>query len=300
MNWEIGVILFGITTFFFYTGTVIKWDQEGIEALRHTQEIGELLGPLGTVLTGAFTKSVSLLGRMYVVHVSLLPILFLGVVVLHLLLIRHLGISPWPFGTLEEIRYRTEHESAKPFTTHVVRLLVYGLVILLVVLALAAAFPPPLRPAPKEGIEITKPPWPFLWLLPLEKYFEVKAILVAFGVLFLGLIAWPFIERAPELDPRRRPLAMAALGLALTVWAALTVWGAVNTARARRRMMSRPVVAFYVSLVSGTLVLGTITLALRSGRGPGVVAVGLAAALGLAASLVVLGRLLYKTSSSGE
>ncbi len=61
-------------------------------------------------------------------------------------------------------------------------------------------------------------------------------------------------------------------------------------------MMSRPIVAFYASIFSGTLFLGTITLAFRAGPNPAAVTIGVAAALGLAASLTVLVRLLHKTS----
>ena len=46
-NWLIGVAMFGLVTLGLFTGTVLKWDQEGFEALGHNIELGTLLGGAG-------------------------------------------------------------------------------------------------------------------------------------------------------------------------------------------------------------------------------------------------------------
>src|SRR6266542_3501817 len=43
-NWLLGVAMFGLTILALFTGTVLKWDQEGYEALSHNIEVGRLLG----------------------------------------------------------------------------------------------------------------------------------------------------------------------------------------------------------------------------------------------------------------
>jgi len=53
-NWLVGVGLLAVTLGFVFTGTVLKWDQEGVEALAHNWEIGELLGLWGVWFTGAW------------------------------------------------------------------------------------------------------------------------------------------------------------------------------------------------------------------------------------------------------
>jgi ubiquinol-cytochrome c reductase cytochrome b subunit len=40
-NWVIGVVLAAITAGLFFTGSVLKWDQESLEALEHNIEVGK-------------------------------------------------------------------------------------------------------------------------------------------------------------------------------------------------------------------------------------------------------------------
>ena len=56
-NWLIGLGLLAITLGLVFTGTVLKWDQEGFEALGHNVEIGNLLGAFGFWFSPEFTPS---------------------------------------------------------------------------------------------------------------------------------------------------------------------------------------------------------------------------------------------------
>ncbi len=60
-NWLIGVALFALITLALFTGTVLKWDQEGFEALGHNVEIGNLLGGAGFWFSAEFANQVSIL-----------------------------------------------------------------------------------------------------------------------------------------------------------------------------------------------------------------------------------------------
>ena len=79
-----------------------------------------------------------------------------------------------------------------------------------------------------EGIEVTKPPWYFLWVYPFEDWFGLRALIVAPGLLMLGLAAVPFLDRSAERDPRRRLgwVALAVVGVVALV--ALSVYGYVS------------------------------------------------------------------------
>lgn len=65
-NWVIGVVLAALTAGLFFTGSVLKWDQESLEALEHNIEVGKLLGRFGFWFAPTF-GGIPLLTRLYVV-----------------------------------------------------------------------------------------------------------------------------------------------------------------------------------------------------------------------------------------
>ena len=210
-NWLFGVVLAGITATLFFTGTVLKWDQESIEALGHNIEISELLGRFGFWFSPSF-GGIPLLGRLYVVHIAVLPFLFLFVLAIHLMLVKRHGMAPSPF------RKGREPEPARPFSSHLSELGSLALVLIGVLTILAVLLPPPHGPAPVQGIEVTKPPWPMLWLYPIEDVFGVSAILWATITIFAILFIVPFVDRSPERSPMRRlPIVIAGAVVVVTV-----------------------------------------------------------------------------------
>ena len=95
-NWLIGVSMFGLTLLAIFTGTVLKWDQEGYEALAHNLELAGLLGGAGFWFSPEFAAQTPILIRLYAAHVMLIPGLLLGLVTLHALLIKRHKISAHP------------------------------------------------------------------------------------------------------------------------------------------------------------------------------------------------------------
>src|SRR5262249_177709 len=64
--------------------------------LSHNLEVSKLLGGLGFWFNSDFSSHVSVLVRLYIAHVSLIPTLILGLLVLHALLVKRHKISPDP------------------------------------------------------------------------------------------------------------------------------------------------------------------------------------------------------------
>ena len=226
--WLTGAVLFLLAGGLLFTGTILKWDQEAQEAFGHNVEIAEVLGIFGFWFSPEFTDSVSLLIRTYVAHVSILPLLLGGVVGIHLLLVKRLKVSPLASGTPEEIDRRAREEAHLPFTTHLARIAYWTLVVLGIALVLSAVRPAGIGPEGVEGIEITKPPWYFLWLYPLENWFGLNSLVVAPAFLVAGLVLLPFLDRSRERDPRRRSPWIGLGALVLLGWAALTIYGYVT------------------------------------------------------------------------
>ncbi|HBY94836.1 MAG TPA: cytochrome B6 [Chloroflexi bacterium] len=214
-NWLVGLGLLAVTLGFAFTGTVLKWDQEGVEALAHNREIGELLGLGGVWFTSEFTRSVPILTRLYLGHVTLLPAAFTLLIIVHVYLIKQLGISPRATAEATSGPPMKE-QGASRFTTHLRRMAGYGLLLLALAALLALLWPAPLGQAGVPGAEVTKPPWMFLPFYPLEDLFGIRGLLISSVVLFSLLALVPFVDRSPWLSRRRRQWIIVA-GIILLV-----------------------------------------------------------------------------------
>ena len=221
-NWLIGVAMFALVLGAIFTGTVLKWDQEGFEALAHNLELGKLLGGAGFWFSDELASGVPLLVRLYVAHVAIIPGLLLALFGVHGMLIKRHAISPKPTAAAPA-GVDVANEERGPFTHHLRRIGAFALVLLAGLGALAVLLPPGVGPTPVEGIEVTRPMWMFWWVFSLENLFGLKAILVGSGALFGLLAAVPFIDRNPNRWWRRRPVAMVALALVITALVVLTI-----------------------------------------------------------------------------
>lgn len=229
MTWVTGVVLLALAAGLLFSGTVLKQDQEAVEALEHNAEIADLLGFAGFWFSSDFTDNVSVVTRLYVAHVSILPLLVGVLLAAHMLLIKRHRVSALPWGSATEVRRREAsalHDVA--FTSHLAHIGKWSLVLLGVVLILSGVEPAGVGPAGVQGIEITKPPWYFLWLYPMENWFGLAALYIVPALLALALIAVPWLDRSPERDPRRRKVWAALAVIAFAAWVALTIYGAIT------------------------------------------------------------------------
>lgn len=226
--WITGIVLFLLAAGLLFSGTVLKQDQEAYEALGHNAEIAKLFGAAGFWFSADFTNNISIVTRLYIAHVSIMPLFVVVVLAVHMLLIKRHRMAPLPWGTPAEIAERGSSEPTRTFTSHLRHIGLWSLVLFGIVLLLAGLLPAGLGPAGVEGIEITKPPWYFLWLYPFEDWIGLKALYIIPSILVAGLLAIPFLDRSQERDPRRRKLWMALGAVVLLGWLGLTIYGAVT------------------------------------------------------------------------
>jgi len=224
-NWLVGLGLFAVTLGFVFTGTVLKWDQEGVEALAHNREIGQLLGLWGVWFTSEFTRSVPILTRLYIGHLTLLPAAFTLLIAGHLYFIKYHGISKQATlnATVDE---ETPVDGTSSFIQHLRLLLGYGLLFFALAGVLAVLWPAPLGQVGIPGKEVTKPPWMFLPFYPLEDVAGIDGLIAGSGLLFLLLALVPFVDRSRWLSPRKRRwiiiagavLLLVLFGLGMYAW----------------------------------------------------------------------------------
>ena len=220
-NWLIGLGLLAVTLGLIFTGTVLKWDQEGYEALGHNVEAGNLLGGIGFWFSPEFTTSLPVIGRLYIAHIAILPAIGVLLLVAHFLLVKRHGISAKPASADAAVDGGpVPAKVGSTFAAHLVRMAGFGLVMLAVATVLSLIWPAGLGPRPVPGIEETKPPWMFLPFYPFEDWFGLAALLWVPGLLFGALALVPFLDRSPYRSPTRRRVVVA---VGITVAVALVV-----------------------------------------------------------------------------
>ena len=231
ITWMFGVVLLGIVMGFGFTGYLLPWDQLAFWATTvGTEAPGSMpvVGPMITeLMRGQADVGQATLGRFFVLHILVLPALFIGAVGIHLFLIRYFGTSPLS-GTdkPEPTKAEIGQDGGKPFwPNHVIKEGIASYIVLGVILTLAVYYPlmpgPPADPlSTPDGI---KPEWYFLPMFQLLKYLPEPIAVGLPGLAGLIILLVPFLDRSPERHPSRRPVAVwLGIGfLAITLTLAL-------------------------------------------------------------------------------
>ncbi len=221
--WWLGVLLLVLCIAWSISGFWLRWDQAAYWAAQ--VEIGIAAGGpvLGDVIRGlAFGGNEAgnlTLTRTYAVHVGLLPVLVIGLTVVHVRLARRHGPTPmgatrrtavsrWPNQTLLDV---------------IAMAIVFAVLLAYVVaeggVGLAA-------PADPTSTYDARPLWPVRWLFELRVLAgsaEQFAAMVAPALVAGFLIALPLLDRGPSHAPKKRVVWLGALAGVLAVIGALTV-----------------------------------------------------------------------------
>ncbi|MBI3893059.1 MAG: cytochrome bc complex cytochrome b subunit [Candidatus Wallbacteria bacterium] len=200
INWLIGVGLLLATLTFGFTGYLLPWDQLSYWASKVGTEIPGALPVIGSVLVkvmrGGEEITGATVGRFYTLHTLVLPGIVLGLVFLHLAIMRYHGITALP---------GKEHSRKVPFFPHHVMKDAISIYLTLAVLYVLVVVSPWKLHEKADALvtpEGVKPEWYFLWMYQFIKYFpqqigfmsgKVVGIVLSSGV--FGLLAL-----APVLD----------------------------------------------------------------------------------------------------
>lgn len=230
LNWIVGIILLHVVLAFGLTGYLLPWDQRAYWATVVTINIARqapLVGDwIAALLQGGGQVGALTLTRWYAAHVLILPALTVGLVALHLYLMRRQGIS----GPVTPQPGRSEmffpSQAARDLT-------VVGVLALLLV-ALAWRGAPLLEPPadPSSGDYAPRPEWYFLGLFQLLKFFpgkyEVVGSIVIPGLVMTWLALLPWIDRGRTREPRHRRAVLVPFAVCLGAVTVLTLFGALD------------------------------------------------------------------------
>jgi ubiquinol-cytochrome c reductase cytochrome b subunit len=215
--WVVGSFLLLLILCFAFTGQLLPWDQEAYFGTKVGTSIAGEVPVLGglqqRILLGGTDVSSSTLSRFFMVHVFLLPLAVLFLVMLHVYLFRHAG----PAGPFHR---RHDNRLDRFYPKQLFKDSVFFLFVFVALVTVSTLAPAALGPQARPGSDfLARPPWYFLPLFELLKYFSgsltlIPTVLVP-GLLFLVLFLLPFVDRKQERHPLKRPLATTALALLL-------------------------------------------------------------------------------------
>ncbi|MBK8190647.1 MAG: cytochrome bc complex cytochrome b subunit [Vampirovibrionales bacterium] len=235
ITWLTGMVMLVVAFGFGFTGYLLPWDEVsffatkiGVDISSKSPLIGDILGNL---LRGGADIGQGTISRFFMIHVFVLPLVLMGLLGLHLMMIQFHGISePEGYQKLPEGEKKREpFFPAFMLKDAVVWLLVITGVVLLSALAPWGLGPEanPYNPAP-AGI---KPEWYFLAMFQFLKLVPPhvgpmegeQAGMVFFGLIGGGLAMAPFIDRGhnPFIARMMRLFGIAVL-IGLIVF---TIWG---------------------------------------------------------------------------
>ncbi|MDD5544521.1 MAG: cytochrome b N-terminal domain-containing protein [Acidobacteriia bacterium] len=217
LQWNSGLVMFFLLLGFVFTGYLLPWTQEAYFGTKvGTSVLSEIPGigpPLRRIILGGNETTTLTLSRFFTFHVWGLAVLFIFFIIFHLALFRRRGPAG-PYHRHDDSRIESFYPR-QAFRDAVVFLAVFVLLVIL-----AYKIPAELGPqADPTSDYLARPPWYFLPLFELLKYFSGKLTLIPAvvlpGLILLVLVVLPFWDKKEERHPAYRPVAVLFLLLGI-------------------------------------------------------------------------------------
>lgn len=221
LTWMIGVCLFLVTLGLGFTGYLLPWDQKAYWATVVSANIPGDIPVVGqwirrTLLAGDTVSGLTLT-RFYAIHMLFLPGLMMGLIFVHVYLVRIHGPAEHPVAetTGKKPEPGMQKGPYRFFPEHMARGAVIFSVVFLAILILSWV-----AEVPREDIAGTvdetylpRPEWYYMWLFQLLTYFSgatetVGSLVIPIAGVLL-LFALPFLGSSTLRAFADRPLATA-------------------------------------------------------------------------------------------
>jgi len=226
--WIAGVVLFLLVLMFAFTGYLLPWDQKAYWATQVGTNMIGTVPLIGTTLMriarGGAELGALTLSRFFSMHALIFPWLTAGLIGLHLFILRRVG----PAGPWDDARAKAVSEPFYPRQVFIDALAI--LIVFLIVVGMAVWLPFPLadKADPSASDFVPVPEWYFLFYYELLKYFKgpvwepIGTVLLP-ALFYAWLFALPFIDRSPERNIFKRPIALTSWVVVMASIVILTI-----------------------------------------------------------------------------
>ncbi len=197
INWFVGMGLLFCTLMTGFTGYSLVYEQLSFwgatVGANITDTIPVIGGFLKRMMLAGDTYNQATLSRFFVLHAAILPVTITMLVVLHIAVIRMQGVTEFQFkdeqtGTRKTFNF---------FPDHLYTEIIIGLVLMLILSALATILPATLGdPAdPLQTPDVIKPEWFFYVAFRWLKLFTGTAAVLSMGFIIFVMFTWPFVDQ---------------------------------------------------------------------------------------------------------
>lgn len=229
LNWLIGMCLLVCTLMVGFTGYSLVYEQLSYWGATVGANIADSVPVVGGIakrmMLAGEAYNERTLPRFFIIHAAVLPVTMVLLLFMHIALIRLHGVT--------ELRFTNEKPGAPShfrfFPDHFYTEIIVGLVLMIILSALATILPATLGPRadPLTTPEVIKPEWFFYVAFRWLKLFSGTAAVLSMGFIVFVMFAWPFID---GFIRRRWPgsefSVWVGIGGALAI-IGLTVWEAL-------------------------------------------------------------------------
>lgn len=229
INWMVGMMLLLATLGTGFTGYSLVYEQLSYWGATVGANITD-----SVPVVGSFMKQMLLAGdgynprtlsRFFILHAAVLPVVIILLVAVHVTIIRLQGVT--------EFKFKDEPEgppkSFSFFPDHLYTELTIGLILMVVLSALASIFPAIMGPPadPLSTPEVIKPEWFFYVAFRWLKLFTGTAAILSMGLVVATMFVWPFIDAAIRRRTRFQEASVWIGIVGVLTIIGLTIWEAV-------------------------------------------------------------------------
>ena len=229
LNWMIGMALLMCTLLTGFTGYSLVFEQLsywGATVAANISDAVPIVGGLSKqMLLGGDAYNARTLSRFYILHAAVLPATIILLVAVHIAFIRLHGVT--------ELKFEDDDAADKPthfsfFPDHILTELMIGLVLMILLSALATLFPASMGPAadPLTTPEVIKPEWFFYVSFRWLKLFSLTFAVLSTGFIVAAMFFWPWIDAALRKLTGNEDISVYIGIVATFLLVGLTVWEA--------------------------------------------------------------------------
>lgn len=197
LNWIIGMCLLMATLLTGFTGYSLVFEQLSYWGATVAANISDAVPVVGQfakqMLLGGDEYNDRTLSRFYILHAAVLPTTIILLVVCHIAQVRMHGVTEFPDP--HEPPDRPRHFNF--FPDHMLSELMIGLVLMIVLCALATVLPATMGPKadPLTTPEVIKPEWFFYVSFRWLKLFSLSFAVISSGFIVGAMFVWPWIDK---------------------------------------------------------------------------------------------------------